>query len=256
MSDVPCKNLVYFTIGGAPEYTRLLEFVIHTIKKTSSLTTTDILVMCDEEYSKHVQGLDGVDDIMIVPKNDDHIKASMRKVEIFSYQHISNYDKVLFLDCDIVVVKDLEMSVFPLIEDATKLHVFPERMDINHHKNLWWSLEKYKPEDYALFAARNQHVFNCGQFAFRVNDTMKQHFQNVIDLIKSHKGKYFYEQSFMNHYFNTNFATCETLLPEVMITLYESVCSNQSIVHFAGAHQTHTTKLQRMQTFWDTICHL
>ena len=53
-----------------------------------------------------------------------------------------------------------------------------------------------------FFAKNNIYPFNCGLFAFINTADMKKHFSNILDVIKTHTGIYYYEQSFMNVYFN------------------------------------------------------
>lgn len=245
-------NLIYFTIGGQPEYKQLLKLVIESIRHTCDpMLNTHILVMMDEKYRSHLHDIEGIDDVMIVENNTDHVKASMRKVEIFKYPKIHDYEKVLFLDCDIIITNNIEEHIFSRITDINKLHVYPERMSIDSHKSLFWSLKDYTYKQLNDFDGKGQHVFNCGQFGFIVTDEMLQHFRHVHDMICTHKGRYFYEQSFMNKYFNTHYLTTETLTPEVLISMKATDWKGQCIVHFAGSHISYEKKLHLMMNFCD-----
>ena len=96
-----------------------------------------------------------------------------------------------------------------------RLHVCIERLDVTEHNAKWFGFQDYTAGTLAEFARHAVFVFNCGQFAFATNDVMKHHFENVCSEIaevrRSGNKNYFYEQSFMNNYFNKRFLTAQTL---------------------------------------------
>lgn len=244
-----CQRLIYFTIGGQPYYAKLLEFAVHTLRTTNDLSQTDIMVMCDASYAPHVQGIHGIDKFLIVPPNNSHIQASMRKVDIFKLPSIAAYEKVLYLDCDIIVTGSLQ-PLFDAVVDPGKLYVYPENDEFNSHQSLFWGLQDYSQDQLTEFEARGQHVFNCGQFAFKVSPEMQQHFQAVRDMIDAHTGPHFYEQSFMNKYFNSRFLTDEgPLLPYAALPS-RPVPGTQLMFHICNAHMTAERKLLLMNRIW------
>ena len=209
--------------------------------------------MCDEKYAPYLSDVPGIHDIVIVPDNVDHIRASMRKVEIYKYSKLDQYEKVLYLDCDIILLKDVEQCVFPLIQELGRLHVCKEHETFSHHKHLFWGFEDYTEEQLAEFEERNQHVFNAGQFGFRVCEEIKAHFKNIHDMIESKvRPNFFYEQSFLNWYFNSRFLTVENLQDVVLLLANfkkvdrETVC----IVHYALAGIHYQQKLQGLLQYW------
>lgn len=261
------KNLVYFTIGCDPLYVRLLEFVLATLRDSHlsrPRRNFDIMVMCDAQYSHRLQHLvdDGrIDDIMVVDGiNKSGVDCSMRKTEIFRYKRIDRYEKVLYLDCDLIVLGDLESELFSKIQnlDDPRLHVCVERWDIAEHTGEFFGFRDYSMETIAEFARRGIFVFNCGQFAFAVNDAMKRHFEEICSEIEEVKRlgnkKYFYEQSFMNHHFNTRFATAQTLhtvcrvhLPHWPPFAEWPAC----ILHLADSANSAAGKLALMQGYYE-----
>ena len=105
------KNLIYFTVGFKPEYIELTYWCIYSLLYQGlSLENLDILIMCDQEYLKHVQEkLPSWIKIMISDHNNCAMHASMRKIEIFNYSGIDHYDKILYLDSDIIALKNIEI---------------------------------------------------------------------------------------------------------------------------------------------------
>lgn len=252
MTECKRRNMIYYTIGGDVQYKQLLELSIESVLKNCQMKDTDIIVMCDKNYEEHVKGMNGVVDIMITPINDNNMVVSMRKCSIFSYDKIDRYDRVLYLDCDTVVKKDIVTNFLDKMKVEDKLHVYEERIGWKYHTDLFWGLEDYTEEQLHQFRFKQQNVFNCGHFAFFVNKTMETHFANVMDMIAAYKGRYFYEQSFMNKYFNTHFLTLASLTPIVYIPKKSDnkVPSNAHIIHVADVTKSYMFKLELMKKYY------
>jgi len=194
-------DLVYYTIGFNPKYLDLLYLSILSLRKYYS---QDLLVICDESIvTACSEKLKEFSNIMISPCEDSisAMDSSMKKLLIFDYD-IEKYEKILFIDSDILVDTDVNNFFEKFVEDNT-LYAFPEHREFEHHDRLCHSLMNYTYEQIQFFIINRIYVFNCGLFAFLNTETMKQHFQNIRDMIKKHEGEYYYEQSFMNVYFNT-----------------------------------------------------
>ena len=226
------KNLIYFTVGGMSDYIVLTQLCISSILNTNPDKKFDIMIMCDEKYKNNID-IDDVD-IMIVNDNKDHIQASMRKVEIFSYSKIWEYENVLYLDSDIIINGNLNV-LFDRIKEADKLYVKRET-DISINNSHYWWTKELNEDDIKRINNDDMNFFNCGQFLFKVSDKMKEHFDIVLHNIKTNTKEYFYEQSFMNEYFLKHLLTIE----DEMIKKYVHLCypkTNFDIVlfHFCGS---------------------
>jgi lipopolysaccharide biosynthesis glycosyltransferase len=250
------KNLVYYTVGGDPDYVSLLKFGMATLREQCDMTDTDVMVMCDSAYYDNVKGIEGIDDIMVVKgENKNHIETSMRKTQIFDYSKIHEYDKVLYLDCDIIVLNDILSSMMPEVVDENKLYVLEESRDNKSHTIIYHGFCDYSDQQLQQFKENNIFVFNCGQFAFKVTEQMQDNFNNVCKLINARMNrKYYYEQSHMNYYFNTNSLT----IP--LLNRYAKLTSNVdgsidikkcSILHFAYGNVSFRNKLIKMKYAYD-----
>ena len=202
------KCLVYFTVGVHPGYVELTRLCIESMMKHGGGSGTgriDIMVMCDEAYRPHVEAALGEFGVTIwtTGPNADAQTTSKRKVDIFDYARIDEYTKVLYLDSDIVVRGGTGIrDVFQRMRDPGALYTCSEYKFKDPHRSLFYSLQTYTREEIARLTQQKVHGFNCGQFAFFVNDYMRTHFRNVSALMWGYKGTSFYEQSFMNVYFN------------------------------------------------------
>lgn len=241
-------NLVYFVIGSEPNYTQLLEYCVNTIRCYPENDGYDIMVMCDSEYSQHIKHLPVR--IHITEPNATAMQSSMRKVEIFKTD-IEKYDKILYLDSDIVVTGPLG-PIFDCIKEPDKLYTKKE----GSHTDIYWSRadSPYDAATLARFKNNGISSFNCGQFAFKNSPEMRQHFENVLNEINRvfNPSIHFYEQVFMNNYFCTG----EHLLYDLDTKCHIFNSADPShestgaiINHFANASCHWSRKLVHMANF-------
>lgn len=256
------RNLIFFTTGCDETYIQLTSFCIYTIGQHTDLTNIDILVMCDADYQSIIcKELPHFVKFHITPNNNSPHQTSMRKCEIFDYENIQLYSKVLYLDSDIVVTGDIS-RMFDKISNENVLYVKTETRDNDCHNHLEHSLQLHTESQVLEFSRRNQHGFSCGHFMFCNSAIMNHHFDQVLKLMRSHTGPYFYEQSFMNHYFNSEFITDETMLEHNIDFFDSSKTSNNmqnpgaTIAHFACASMPHMLKLNNMKIFYSRIISL
>lgn len=235
-------NLIYYVIGGHPDYVRLLECSLETVKNHAKC---DILVMCDASYVPYISSLP-INYIHVTPDNIDHIHASMRKTEIFKFKHIDMYDKVLYLDCDVIIDGPLD-NVFHTITNPNKLYVVSDRFQFTSQ---YFSCldQPYTKDELAMFDKNGLRAFNAGQFGFCTSNQMREHFQKVCDLKESYDSRYhFYEQSFMNFHFAKVNALCYDL--GQFVSLYAPNNDRRIINHFCNAALPMQTKLQHMKSY-------
>jgi len=176
-------------------------------------------------------------------------ESSMRKLRIFDTDLIHAYDRALFIDCDIVVHVDVQTILDNLVNSEV-LYVGDESDQEGHKKN-FYSLFNYTNEDYAFFEAKSIIPFNAGCFGFVVSPTIKAHFNAINDMIRTHKGPFFYEQSFMNVYFNRINKTDRTVLTKSTYTLFPMPHTSHvdTLVHFTGGPGNAESKLSRMRQY-------
>lgn len=241
------KNLVYFTLGGDPNYSQLFKKCFDTLQETCPTPSFDVVVMCDKQYTEHIG--DRVTQILYTDNNRTGIDASMRKVEIMRWEHIRQYEKVLYLDSDIVVLGDLNALFEQTLEDDV-LYVVPEGSPSSHMK-LVYGLQDYTKDEQEYLQKNNICPFNCGQFMFKPSDAMHKHFEDVIQSIKSWKRRFFYEQSFMNRHFNMKGKLDYNILPRY-VRLFPKNYNDErgfTIYHFTGCGTHFSRKLDLMESY-------
>ncbi len=243
-------DLVYYTVGYNRTYIGVLSLSIQSLRKSGY--AGDILVICDESFLDECK--DTLQGHTVIFRSFSDTKtpeqASINKLRVFEYERIDEYDRVLFLDCDIIVHMDVN-TLFTRITNPSLLYVYTESTKQELHNNLMWGLENYSAGDIDYFKANDIHVFNAGCFAFVRTDSMKEHFLHVQYLISQHRGRFFYEQSFMNVYFNRNNQTDRTLLTDdnYIFPPKNDRAHPNCLLHFAGDPGSGHTKFQRMRHY-------
>lgn len=198
------KNLMYFSVFGK-NYIELLK-VLASGLVAQTYRNFDILFITDKHTKPLISKLNltkhFVCDYMLVEKQKDPVFASMQKIKIFEYKKINDYKKILFLDLDILVVGNVG-SVFEKKLYPNKLYSAAHRYNIDAHNNSYNTICDYANPQINRFDKFNIFPFNAGQFIFLNTPTIEDHFNNIKKFIKIWNGKFFFEQSFMNTYFNT-----------------------------------------------------
>ena len=242
------KTLVYYTIGFSRGYIDMLEISIQSLRK---VYTGDIGVICDESMIHECQQRMSDSIVWSVPDSTSGTIASMNKLRIYDFIQVNDYDKVLYLDTDILVVNSID-SYFEKINQEGMLYVYTETTNQENHKHLFWSLQNYTEEDYAFFRRENISPFNAGTFGFVSTGEMKHNFESIGEMIATYTGSYFYEQSFMNVYFNKRNKTLRHVFtPNNYIFSPQTgkLFKDAILLHFADASVSAYRKCERMKNY-------
>ncbi len=244
------KVLVYYTIGGAPEYCNLLRFSIFSLySNDENKESVDIMVMCDVNYSQVLAKENlPIKYIHITRNNDSPVHASMRKTEIFDFKQVYDYQSVLYLDCDITVNGPIA-SIMEKVQCDNVVYVVPEGKNVEDHKKFWYCpADKEIPEaQLQIYQSNGIQTFNAGQFAFRPSEQVKRLFTLIVRAKRDYDPRiHFYEQCFMNYYWNPLDCLDYSIKNNVQFVLdYERDPIN-TINHFTNASIPFNIKLGMM----------
>ena len=229
------KKLVYYTLGYSNKYLDITNLSIKSLLYYNK--DIDIIILIDEQFydkSISLKQLDPKIKIISTSNSLSAQEASMRKIDIFNYD-IQSYDVVLYIDSDILIDCSLE-DACNKINMTDKLCVGSEKSNLDGHKEIYWSLNNYTYEQLEYFRQNNIYVFNAGLFGFKPTNQMKNHFTAIKSIIKSHTGAFFYEQSFMNYYFNLINSTDRSVFTSDNYILFPKKDKEykNTIIHFCG----------------------
>ncbi len=242
------KNLIYITLFYNENYIKLLYILLESIYIYANINeNTDILIYTNTNFMNKIKNSSLYSNKLIFKINDsiDTIhEASITRLNIFNFDIINNYHKILYLDTDVVIIKDIS-NIFNLsIEN--KLYVMEEG-SIDSTTNYWGKeLFGEKIDDFM-----DKSAFSSGVILFNNCQEIKDLF-NIIynDLINPNKIKYeCYDQtyivyhSFMLHLYNNK------LLNDYVTTSDINIYSEKSILHFAGGFGNFELKHHKMDIF-------
>jgi len=244
------NHLYYYTIGYGEKYIDCLILSIESLRK---VTSSDIIILSDAQFVNRLSLLFS-DTITIYscPDTTTPEEACMRKLCIFDY-NIDKYDTVIFLDSDILIYNLID-NLSQQITDPELLYVYTESHEQRSHKNLFWSLRNYTVSQLNYFRKNNIKVFNAGMFGFKPSESIKMDFDAIRTLIKDNlqvKLPFFYEQSFMNYYFNLKNNTNRDVFNDLNYKMFPKpdTIYKDYIIHFCGTINHGDKKYIRMKEY-------
>jgi hypothetical protein len=255
------KKLIYYTVYGE-WYIKLLEKSIESLIETS-IASFDILIISDGESQKKIKNLNVMQNNTLnvfyhtVNVPVDGIAASMNKTIIYDFELIDNYSHVLFLDCDILALKDVDM-IFNLLTESEKFYcVCNPQVNSGGYLGIFHGLDYNKEEVFELEVNQRQRPFNAGQFAFLNTARMRKHFKNINYFIANWNGPYFFEQVFMNIYF-LYANCCNNVLSDSVCLANASVNNTEAkhssgdiLIHFIAPALSGEVKLDYLTQYFD-----
>ena len=216
------KNLIYYSVYFDTGYVDLLELSINSIIKTS-IVNFDILIITDKKTKAMILKKDFVKKVnlhfLITATPKDGWQASEQKLSIFNFKKIKNYEKILYLDCDIICTSNIS-NIFNIdLHDGILYTAFDKRHShYEFHKSPYYGFAFLDSNFIKEVTEKHQIPFNAGQFLFKNCSKMKNSFYKVNQLIGMWVGEYFFEQSFMNYYFcKNNLTNFKSLLSYISV---------------------------------------
>ena len=239
------RNLIYICFTGKP-YLELAKLLIRSIDTFLIRDDVDILIRTNSET-------------MILCKNWLYKEWTPRNKNINFLYSITNepfhlyrfiiddlfksYNKILYLDTDILISSNSINYLFDENIDYNTLYVMHESTKYNGYEHSFQE-KKYTIKQQLELQKRNIYPFNNGQFIFRYSQQMKNHFDNIINIIKSRPHDLFIDQQAMNVYFNNNFLSKSGIInkytqlfaKDYIVQNYKNTkeSKHKCIMHFCG----------------------
>lgn len=245
------KNLVYFTLNNDYKFIDLFILCLQSLLNNSVNRNFDILIICPDVFRSKINdminekgiSLDGINlNFFSVDYVNDGVISSMNKLMIYKWERIKEYGRVLFLDVDILFRRNVS-ELFDLELHAGILYAATHNLSQHLHNTVFHKVVNYSSNKLTEFRDRYIYAFNAGQYLFLNCELMLGHLLNVDLISREWGGEFFFEQSFMNLYFNW-FLISDTLVlfdrvQFVPIHMGESVYKfltkeKPVFLHFAG----------------------
>lgn len=253
------KNLVYCCVFYNKDYFKLLELLLKSMIVFSRYDTFDFLIMTQEEFLPLVLELEI--ELRIKLKTfcipcSNIFQAACARLSIFDYPLIEEYSKILYLDTDILIKKDITPVLDLEIDD--KLHA----VESGTISSASFGVYFFDFENIHKNIDKNTTGINSGTLLFKNSDTMKTLFADILKHIKEYTeaGRpmlYCMDQPFINYGAIKDNLHNNTVLNE-HVSLYEdnnevTNYETSSICHFSYPIGNFAHKYYRMATFLKKI---
>lgn len=246
------RNLVFMGFDSVA-YVEPGKMLLRSLDAFLTRTDTDVMVMVPEgdvyermsrfvDDTKHERKNGSVRYIFHVPRDKDGL---FYRVDVAS--HMQDYEKVLYIDTDVLVVSPTINDVFDEVLEQEKLYVHAE----GHYKSSYHGMGNYSAEQTAELMSRGILPFNAGQYLFLYSEAMAAHFAKVREMMLANS-RYFVDQKCLNHYFNTKYLS-EIGRMEKYVTLFAkpttAVKGSTCLLHFCGGAYNGVQKEKSMAEF-------
>ena len=252
------KSLIYFCVFHNKGYLELLQILLASLTVFSSLDTIDILILTSSDFKHDIDKLANTLDIRITVYTLQFTKlheALCSRLYIFDYPYTMDYEKILYLDTDIIIQGKIEDLFSHSIEN--KLYAFREG-NIGHP---YWGGEFF---DFSkLNLSPQASGFNSGVLLFRPSEIIKTTFSNIVNHISEiiSSGKSLPDcpdQSLLNYYFIKN-ELYNISLMDSLVKIYSKgddisrIINGNIICHFTWPIGNTENKKQRMIAYYSNF---
>lgn len=251
------RKLIYFCAFHKKEYLFLLQYLLVSMKTFSKIDEdTDFLVFTSNEFKGIIDKM--IDDfhidikIKIFDFKTQH-EAGCARLHIFEYESINNYDKILYLDTDILIQRDL-MQIFDCLKED-KLYATKE-YDLYGagHGGFFFDFTTYD---------KKQPSLNSGVLLFRNSPAIRAIFHDInthIENLKQYNTIWpnCMDQPFISYHFISN-SMCDLISLTPLICLSEQTpppprdTSQHIIIHFVWPLGNALHKMDRMKKYMNVL---
>lgn len=250
------KNLIYICVFFQETYIQLLELFISSIFINSKIdkNKTDILILTSSTFKTIIDNK--ISDLglpikyYILDSLSGLFEAGCARLNIFNYENIDNYEKILYLDIDILINSDINI-LFNLPIISNKIYTLEEGI-INHAfwGKQFFDFNKINP---------NTTAFTSGILYFYNSLEIKSLFKDI----RNHIQKYIYiDKNKIPDCLDQPFIVYNTInqnkYDNQLLKLYVenspiNVEETKIIYHFPGGPGNYKDKYDKMINFGNKI---
>ena len=247
--------LIYFSVFFDKGYLQLLKYFLVSLKLYSKLESIDLLILTSEDFRIEINKMAKELQLKIFIKTFNYnsmFEAGAARLHIFEYENIDHYNKILYLDADIIIQGNI-MKIFEcLIED--KLYAVKEN-NINTIGNgaFFFDFNKFD---------LNTPAFNDGVLLFKNSANIRRVFEDInnhIDIFNKQDSikPFCLEQPFVVYHFITNnLCDIEVLTDKVYLAFDTSPPTKDTSIivsHFLWPIGNYKHKLTRMKSHFNKL---
>lgn len=235
------RDLIYLAYGGN-NYTKVADLCLNSLKKyISEQDNIDILVLTDKNTIVNHN---------LVYRLDKKVHPSMFRNYIYDYPNINNYDKILYIDCDVLAINNIK-TLFQENIKYERLYVIQQG---DFQNDMTTGLLKFTDEKIIEMTKNNSLPFYSGQFFFRNCNVMKYYFIKLHEMhdIYFKPSIIYIDQKIINYNFNVNLISCAEILGKYFTMFAKSSTKPKKdtiFLHFCGYFFNSNYKISEMQSY-------
>ena len=245
-------NCIFVCVFNEEKYVDMLFLLLESIFIYGNLqNNTNILVYTSTPFMNKIKQSHLFNDEKIKFEINDTYndvdKACKARLDLFSLTSIINYDKILYLDTDILIKDDIN-KVFEVCKDDI-LYVLEEG-EIDSDTN-WWGKSLFGNE---VNKYEDKTAFSSGVLLFNNCEKIKDLFYKIKEDIRNRP---YYFECFDQPYiiynaFKYNLYDNKVLKP-LVVNNDMNIYSNKIIHHFPGNPGVYQHKIAKMKDFLNSI---
>ena len=187
------KNAIFICVFHNEKYVDLCLLLLESLLLFGNLDeNTEILIYTSTIFANKIQESSILYEKIMFEINDmkqDLDSACKSRLDLFQLSAINKYDKILYLDTDIIVKKQVNI-LFDLVKEDV-LYVLEEG-DLERSEN-YWGKELFTTEEINSF--KDKTTFNSGVLLFNNCENMRFLFEKIKEDMQR-RNHSFYDQPF------------------------------------------------------------
>lgn len=245
------KTIIYSCVFFNEKYINLINLLLKSYKLFgNSSDDVNYLIICNPNFQKKIQAI--FDNLNISGKIwcidlKTKFEAGYSRLKIFDYPDINLYNKILYLDCDILVTNSINNILDFQLEN--KLYALKENCHRNNHCQL------FTDEEYKLLDKNS--TFSSGILLFNNHKVIKDLFSQILLHIHNHITSDLpipicLDQPFIvYHAVKNNLYNNQKLIN--MVINNPNNFNNETISHFPGGPGHYESKIVKMTNYMRDI---
>jgi lipopolysaccharide biosynthesis glycosyltransferase len=244
------KKLIFITVFNNINYVRMLSLLVKSIYIYGNIDEkTSILIYTSTNFKNLIEKSKFYSDKIHFFINDTYNtvdSACKARLDLFDYSLIDNYNKILYLDTDILIQKNINF-IFNLIEE-NKIYAYGEGNITNDKYDFFGGITLFKNEHHNF---EDKTAFNSGVLLFNNCLEIKNLFQIIKTHILTNKTATFNDQPYIVYNAKKYNLINNTVLNSYIELTNQYPKTNKPILHISGGPGIYKNKLNIMLKYFN-----
>lgn len=245
------KKCIFICIFKNILFLKLLYLLLESLYLYGNLDEdTHILIYTSTQFMEIIKTSKLYSNKIIFETNDNYNtvdSACKSRLDLFQFPILSNYNKILYLDTDILIINDIN-PIFDLIQENVIYAV--EEGEIDSYSGTGWDYWGNILFGNSIHNYTDKSAFSSGVMLFNNCKKIKKVFKKVKETMQSRQDvRLCYDQpyivycAFMKNAYNNKSLNKWTAINDL------NIYTDKTIIHFAGGVGIHQHKIINMVEF-------